>query len=84
MSGRNSEEITALRPRLFKAAKSGNVKVLHQILDPGQLSGENDLRIALQKASEAGNEDAVKVLLDKGAKTDVVTNKGLSPLHPCC
>jgi ankyrin repeat protein len=81
MSNRNSEEITALRPRLFKAAKSGNVQVLHQILDPGQVSGENDLRIALQKASEAGNEEAVEVLLGKGAKTDVITNKGLSPLH---
>jgi ankyrin repeat protein len=81
MSSRSSEEITALRPRLFKAAKSGNVKALHQILDPGQLSGENDLRIALQKASEAGNEEAVEVLLGKGAKTDVITQKGLSPLH---
>ena len=81
MSSRNSEEITTLRPKLFQAAKSGNVRVLHEILDPGQVSGENDLRIALQKASEAGNEEAVKVLLDKGAKTDVITNKGLSPLH---
>lgn len=81
MSSRNSEELTALRPRLFKAAKSGDVRVLHQILDPGQVSGENDLRIALQKASEAGNEEAVEVLLRRGAKTDVVTSKGLSPLH---
>ena len=81
MFSRNSEEIVVLRPKLFKAAKSGNVKVLHQILDPGQVSGENDLRIALQKAAEAGNEEAVKVLLGKGAKTDVITNKGLSPLH---
>ena len=81
MSSRNSQEITTLRPKLFQAAKSGNIRVLHQILDPGQLSDDNDLRIALQKASEAGNEEAVKVLLDKGAKTDVITNKGLSPLH---
>ena len=81
MSNRSSEETTVLRPRLFQAAKSGDVRLLHQILDPGQLSGENDLRIALQKASEAGNQEAVKVLLAKGAKTDVITNKGLSPLH---
>ena len=81
MSSRNSQEITTLRPKLFQAAKSGDIRVLHQILDPGQLSDDNDLRIALQKASEAGNEEAVKVLLDKGAKTDVITSKGLSPLH---
>lgn len=78
------DQSTTLLPTLFKAAKSGNVTILQKLLDPatgGQELSENDLRIALQRASEAGNEQAVKLFLAKGAKTDVITEKGLSPLH---
>jgi ankyrin repeat protein len=83
MSKHNSKEIEN-RARLFKAAESGDVQALHQLPDRDQLLGvysDNDLRIALQKAAQAGIEEAVQVLLDKGAKTDVIVERGLPPLH---
>ena len=73
-----------LGPELIKAARLSNVAALKQLLGPTQnhrASNENDLRIALQRASDAGNEAIVKVLLDGGAKTDLPSDKGLPPLY---
>lgn len=83
MSSHDSKEIEN-RVRLFKAAESGAVQVLHQLLNRSQLPGDysnNDLRIALHKAAQAGIEEAVQVLLDKGVKIDVSFEKGLPLLH---
>ena len=74
----------ARKPRvaLFKALKLDNTTELQNLLSDAQLIHnvhENDLRELLGKAVGNGNEEAVKLLLQEVAKTDVTAGSG--PLH---
>ena len=75
------------RPKLPKRGKSSRGKPTDQqrgIPKDGskaQIVDDNSLRIALQRAAELGDGPGVQLLLHRGAKTDVITEKGLTPLY---
>ena len=72
------------RPALLKALKSGDRSVFNELLEPTGTSvetTENELRIALQTAAGEGETELVEALLQRGAKTDLPSGKGISPLQ---
>jgi ankyrin repeat protein len=85
MSDDEQQFSRALKLRLINdLAKHGDAAALKRLLVPGDQKNDwngNELRIALQKASEVGNQAAVRLLLESGAKTDVITRNCLTPLH---
>ncbi|KAL9110589.1 MAG: hypothetical protein Q9227_004947 [Pyrenula ochraceoflavens] len=70
--------------KLVKAADQGKSQELEGLLKETKAANildDNTLRISLQKASEKGREPVVRLLLAEGAKTDIITSKGLPPLY---
>lgn len=78
-----TSRVSQLR-RLTQAAKRNDLAALRELIIPADqrsYADENELRITLQKASEAGSEAVVRLLLEFGARTDVVKGDSLPPLH---
>ncbi|KIW20664.1 hypothetical protein PV08_01241 [Exophiala spinifera] len=72
-------EARPLRIKLTKAVTQKKDEDLARLLqdeDSSRRNDENDLRALLSKAISIGYEHGVKLLLDAGAKTDVVGNHG--------
>lgn len=72
------------RLALLKAIKSGDSAAFTELLEPNQPLvdiTENELRIALQTAAGEGETELVRALLQRGAKTDLPTDKGIPPLQ---
>lgn len=80
----SSNRISFSRPALLKALKSGDKSAFSELLQADGASEEateNRLRIALQTAAGEGETELVRALLLRGAKTDLPSDKGTSPLH---
>lgn len=84
---RNEQEVAALLDAnspmdLGQAASMGNVRRLKEALaaggDPNQTTAQG---LPLTAASRSGNADAVRLLLDHGAKINVPDNQGQTALH---
>jgi ankyrin repeat protein len=81
---RESQRSSFSRPALLKALKSGDRSAFRELLETNLTPSEpteNELRIALQTAAGEGETELVQALLHRGAKTDVPSGKGLTPLH---
>jgi ankyrin repeat protein len=77
-----SEENGKIRVQLIRALRPGHaaeLSVLLSDIDVVRNVPENDFREHLSKAAAIGNEEAVRLLLKAGAKTDVTAGAG--PLH---
>jgi ankyrin repeat protein len=64
------------------AAAQGNVGVMTELLDTVNVNArlEEDGETALHRAASRGHQQAVRLLLDRGAKVDAVDGEGVTPL----
>ena len=77
------EESDIDEQELIDAAADGNVYQIQQILDKGKVDiNFQEARYghtALHLASQNGHDEAMKVLIQRGADQDITNNKGLKP-----
>jgi ankyrin repeat protein len=80
----SDKRLSFSRPALLKALKSGDKSAFSELLQPRKWPAEttvNELRIALQTAAGEGETELVGALLERGARTDLPSEKGIPPLQ---
>jgi ankyrin repeat protein len=69
---------------LQQAAHDGNISAMRSLLDSGaDVNGrcEYHAMTALHAAAKAGQSEAAKILLERGAKVNTTDDQGYTPLH---
>ncbi|OVA16446.1 MSP domain [Macleaya cordata] len=76
-------DVLGLGDRLCAAARKGELRAIHRILEKGTLINGRDQHgwTALHRAAFKGQVDAVRMLLDKGADIDARDEDGYTALH---
>jgi hypothetical protein len=78
----DKRELDQARSRLFQAAREGTVRVIIRAIELGAEVDSVDAtgKTALYIASQQGQLEAVKTLLEKGADSNLRNKSGVSPL----
>lgn len=81
MSNSGNRSIDRRQLRLFRASEVGDVPLMGQLLAEGlDVNGRNSAGLSALHFAAGGQEQAVRLLLNRGADVSAVSHVGLSPL----